>query len=113
MKYLKFFFIAVVAFLAIPLFAQDVPPVDPEPTFNWWTLVSGVLAVLATIFGAAFRKVKEKIKLVYAFLKEGLEVVFVLTEALDDNNINAEEVKALKAAVAEAKGAWKAIWNKI
>ena len=104
--------ISLILLIGFVVFAQDVPA-DPEPSFNWWTIVSGVLAVLATIFGAAFRKVKAKIKLVYAFLKEGLDVVFVLTEALDDNNVDAEEVKQLKAAVAEAKGAWKAIWAKL
>ena len=113
-KYLKFIFLLFVAFLAIPILSQDVP-VDPpavEPGFNWWTIISGVLAVAATLFGAAFKKIKGKLKLIIAFGKESLDVLFIGSEALDDNVVDAEEVAALKKAIAEAKVAWKAIWNK-
>ena len=112
-KYLKFVFLAIVVFLAIPLIAQTDPPVEPEPAFNWWMIISGVLAVLTTIFGAAVTKVKNKLKQIANVFKEALDVVFVLTDALEDNNVNPDEVKALKAAIAELKGAWKVLWNKV
>lgn len=111
-KYLKFIILFIVAAIAIPVFSQDVPPVEPEPAFNWWMIISGVLAVLTTIFGAAVSKVKKKLKQVANVFKEALDVVFVLTEALDDNNVNPEEVAALKQAIAELKAAWKVLWNK-
>ena len=108
----KYFALLFLFFLAgAAVIAQD-PEVPVEPGLNIWAIVSVVLGVLASIFGVAFKKVKAKIDQVYSFLKEGLEVIFELTEALKDNNIDAEEVKALKQAVAEAKGAWKAMWNK-
>jgi purine-cytosine permease-like protein len=114
-NYLKFIFLLVVAIIAIPILGQDVPvdpPADPEPAFNWWMIISGVLAVLTTIFGAAVSKVKKKLKQVANVFKEALDVVFVLTDALEDNNVNPEEVAALKAAVSELKTAWKLLWTK-
>lgn len=110
----KYFAILFLFFLAaFSLIAQDPEtPVDPGPGLNIWTIVSGALAVFATIFGAAFKKVKNKIKEVVNFGQKAMNVVVVGSEALDDNNVDAEEVKALKAAIAAMKLAWEAIWNK-
>ena len=101
-------FLLAIGFIA---FAQD-PEVPVEPGFNWWLIISGALAVLTTIFGATVSKFKKKLKQFVTLGKEALDVVFILTEALDDNNVNPEEVAALKEAVAEVKFAWKAIRNK-
>lgn len=114
-NYLKWIFLFVVAFLAIPILAFDVtaePLVDPEPGFNWWMIISGALAVVTTIFGAAVSKIKNKLKQIANVFKEALDVVFVLTDALEDNNVNPKEVAALKLAISELRGAWKALWNK-
>lgn len=109
----KYFALILLLLLAVPLalFAQD-PPVDPEPGLNIWTIVSGALAVLATIFGAAFAKVKSKLKDIINFGKESLDVLFVGSEALEDNAVDATEVAKLKKEIGEAKTAWKKIWNK-
>lgn len=108
-----FAFISLLFLAAVVMIAQDPEvPVDPEPAFNWWMIISGLLAVLTTIFGTAVSKVKKKLKQVANVFKEALDVVFVLTDALDDNNVNPEEVAALKLAISEVKGAWKALWAK-
>ncbi len=111
-KYFKFFILLFVVFLAIPILAQDLE-VPVEPGFNWWMIISGALAVLTTIFGATVSKIKNKLKQIANVFKEALDVVFVLTDALEDNNVNPEEVAALKLAISELRGAWKALWNKV
>ncbi len=115
-KYFKFIILLFVAFLAIPILAFDVtaePLVDPEPGFNWWMIISGAFAVLSSIFGLQIKKGKAKIKDIIAFGKESLDVLFVGSEALNDNSIDAEEVQALKKEIGEAKAAWQKIWNKV
>jgi len=109
----KYFALIMLLFLAVPLalIAQE-SEVPVEPGFNWWLIISGALAVLTTIFGATVKKFKAKFKDVINLGKEALDVVFVLSDALDDNNVDAEEVAELKKAIAEVKVAWKKIWNK-
>lgn len=103
--------ISLLLMIAFAVFAQD-PPVEPEPGFNWWTIVSVVLAGLGTFLTVTLKKVKSKLKDVISFGKESLDVLFVGSAALEDNNIDAAEVVKLKAEIAEAKAAWQKIWNK-
>lgn len=111
----KYLFLVLLFFLATPLIAQDLVPdlvADPEPGLNLWMIVSGVLAVISSIFGVQLKKVKAKIKDVVAFGKESLDVLFVGSAALEDNVIDKDEVAALKKEIAEAKTAWYKIWEK-
>lgn len=109
----RFLFVMLLMVAAVfAIFAQD-PEVPVEPGFNWWLIISGAMAVITTIFGAAAAKFKKKLKAIVVMLKEGLDVIFILVDALDDNNVNPEEVAALKVAIAEFKTAWKKIWNKV
>ena len=111
MKYLKFVFLLIVAFLAIPILAQDVP-VDPEPGLNIWTIVSGVLAVLGTVFATAFVKIKKKIGQFVTLARKTVDLLETVTAAIGDNTVTKEEIAAIKVDIAEVKTAWKALWNK-
>ena len=107
-KYFAFLFLFFLA--AVPLLAQD--PVDPEPTFNIWTIVSGALAVLGTVFATAFVKVKKKIKDFVNLAKQAVELLTVVTDAIGDNTVTKEEIAAMKKEIADVKAAWKVLWGK-
>ena len=75
-------------------------------------IVSAVLALAATIFGAKFDAVKKKLTQVKNLVKEGTDVVQVAVDAVADNNITAEEAEAIKKEAQEVIGAWKALIGK-
>jgi len=111
-KYFKFLIVFVVAFLAIPILAQDAPPVDPEPGLNVWTIISGVLAVLGTVFATAFVKIKKKIGQFVTLARKTVDLLETVTTAIGDNTVTKEEISAIKIDIAEVKTAWKALWSK-
>ena len=104
--------ISILLMIGFALIAQDPPVVDPEPAFNWWTIVSGALAVIATIFGTALTKVKKKIGDFVNLAKQAVELLTVVTDAIGDNSVTKEEIAAMKAEIADVKAAWKVLWNK-
>jgi hypothetical protein len=75
-------------------------------------IVSAVLAIAATIFGAKFDAVKKKFTQVKDLVKEGTDVVQVAVDAVADNNITPEEAEAIKKEAQEVIGAWKALIGK-
>ena len=109
----KYFAFIMLLFLAVPfaLVAQD-PEIPVEPGLNIWTIVSGVLAVLAAIFGTAFKKIKAKFNDIINLVREGVELMTVVSEALGDNSVDKEEIVAIKKEIADMKLAWKAVWGK-
>lgn len=111
-KYLKFIFLFVIAVIAIPIFAQDVPPADPEPGLNIWTIISGVLAVLGTVFATAFVKIKKKIGQFVTLARKTVDLLETVTTAIGDNTVTKEEIAEIREDIAEVKTAWKALWNK-
>jgi predicted metal-binding transcription factor (methanogenesis marker protein 9) len=75
-------------------------------------IVSAVLAIAATIFGAKFDAVKKKFAQVKDLVKEGTDVVQVAVDAVADNNITPEEAEAIKKEAQEVIGAFKALIGK-
>ena len=75
-------------------------------------IVSAVLAIAATIFGAKFDAVKKKFTQVKDLVKEGTDVVQVAVDAIADNNITPEEAEAIKKEAQEVIGAFKALIGK-
>ena len=107
----KYFALLFLFFLAaIPLLAQD--PVDPEPGLSVWTIVSGALAVLGTVFATAFVKIKKKIGLFVTLARKTVDLLETVTEAIGDNTVTKEEIAAIKIEISEVKAAWKALWGK-
>ncbi len=98
----------VLAIMAVPVFCQG----DDGGTFslNFWTILSGALAVLGTVLAKILTKVKGKGK---EAIQLGLEVgeafmayvslgdLFV--KAVEDNTVTPEEVTAMKAQNEKAK----------
>ena len=108
----KYFALLFLFFLAaVPLLAQD--PVDPGPGLNIWTIISGVLAVVAAIFGTALTKVKKKIGDFVNLAKQAVELLTVVTDAIGDNTVTKEEIAAMKQEIADVKAAWKVLWGKV
>lgn len=108
----KFFALFSLLFLAaFTLVAQD-PEVPVEPAFNIWTIISGVLAVIAAIFGTMLTKVKKKIGEFVNLAKQAVELLTVVTDAIGDNTVTKEEIAAMKAEIADVKAAWRVLWNK-
>ena len=110
----KNFAFILLLFLAVPfaLVAQD-PEVPVEPGLNIWTIVSGVLAVVAAIFGTALTKVKKKIGEFVDLARQAVELLTVVTDAIGDNTVTKEEIAAMKAEIADVKAAWRVLWNKV
>lgn len=110
----KFFaFFSLLFLAAFVLVAQDPEvPVEPETGLNIWTIVSGVLAVVAAIFGTALTKVKKKIGEFVNLAKQAVELLTVVTDAIGDNTVTKEEIAAMKAEIADVKAAWRVLWNK-
>lgn len=109
-KYFALFILLLLASVAV--IAQTDPPVDPEPAFNWWTIVSGVLAVLATIFGTALAKAKSVASRLINLGRQAIELLETVSDAIGDNSVTKEEIASIKQEVADVKAAWKALWNK-
>ena len=106
-----FAFIMLFFFAGVALIAQD-PEVPVEPGLNIWTIVSGVLAVIAAIFGTALTKVKKKIGEFVNLAKQAVELLTVVTDAIGDNTVTKEEIAAMKQEIVEVKAAWKVLWGK-
>jgi len=75
-------------------------------------IVSAVLAIGATVFGAKFDAVKKKLSQVKDLVKEGADVVQVAVDAVADENITPEEAEAIKKEAQEVIGAFKALVGK-
>jgi len=115
-KYLKFLPLLLVSlFIAFPLFAQSDSTVVNPPVgggLNIWTIISGVLAVVAAIFGTALTKVKKKISQFVDLAKQAVELLAVVSNAIGDNTVTPEEIASMKQEIADVKAAWKALWSK-
>ena len=119
----KVLFIAVIMIVTLPLMAQGD---DGGSTFNIWTIISAVLAIVSTIFGTILAKAKGKIKEIVKLGKETVEagsasvnLIDVTTSAFDDNTVTPEEKVAIKESAAKAKSEWndvkvqwKILWGK-
>ena len=110
LKYLPFLFFMLLFSTAI--FAQTTDP-PAEPGFNIWTIISGILAVLGTVFATAFVKIKKKVGQIVTLARKTVDLLETVTNAIGDNTVTKEEIAEIKVAIAEVKGAWKALWNKV
>ena len=75
-------------------------------------IISLALTVIATVAGGFWLKAKGKLKDVKNLLKEGIDIITVAVDALDDNQVSSDEIENLKVQVAEFKAAFKALLNK-
>lgn len=122
MKKVMFMFVLLFAGVVM-LVAQDG---EPSTGFNWWTVVSGVLAILSTVLGTVIAKARGKLKQLVTLIKEAVEALDsgvgladTTIKAAEDNVFTAEEKTAMKTAAAtfkkerqDVKTAWKALWTK-
>jgi len=68
-------------------------------------IVSGVLTVVAAVFGVQYNNVKKA-------LKESKEAVVAIIDSVEDNKITAEETNKIITEVKEAAQAWGAVFKK-
>lgn len=104
MKKFILLFVALLAFISLPLLAQD----DGGGIFDGGTIayiVSIVLALLSTFFGIRYRKVK-------AALKETKEGIAAVIDAVEDDNVSKEEQDLIVKEWKEAAAAWGAVFKK-
>jgi len=117
-------FLLMLVVFAVPLMAQDIEPL--ETSFNWWPVISAVLAILSTIMGKVVVDGKKKIGQV---VKLGIETVEALdagttladytVKAAEDNVFTDEEkagmkdkALAFKNEKSDVKAQWKIVWAK-
>lgn len=110
-KYFALFILLLLASVAV--IAQTDPPSDPEPGLNIWTIVSGVLAVLGTVFATAFVKIKKKIGQVVLLARKTVDLLETITNAISDNSVDQNEILAIKEDIQEVKAAWRGLWGKV
>jgi len=77
-----------------------------------WTIVSVVIAAVAALFGTQWGLVKTKVSQVASLVKQTLELVNALLNALEDDKVTAEEVALLKAEANDVKVAFKVLLGK-
>lgn len=75
-------------------------------------IVSGVLTLAAAILGTKFTKVKQKLVELKDVFKEGVDVITVAVQAVNDNTITSEEAEAIKKEALEAVAAFKKLIGK-
>ena len=80
--------------------------------FDFWTIVSIIIGVIATIFGVFWGKVKNKLLGAFMLAKEALDVGKAAIDALEDNKITPEEVANIKKEAQEVKEAWHNLLGK-
>ena len=68
-------------------------------------IVSGVLAVLSTLFGVRYAKVKKA-------LKETKEAVVAIIDSVEDDKVTTEETAIIVKETKEAAVAWGAVFKK-
>lgn len=104
------FFLLFLGFGVI-LFGQDAPS-EPSTSLNIWTIVSGILAVLGTIFTTAFVKIKKKIGQVVTLARKTVDLLETISNAISDNAVDSDEILAIKQDIQDVKTAWKDLWGK-
>lgn len=104
----KFIFLFIILMIPFMLFAQGG---DVEGG-AFWTILSGVFAVLTTLFAGLWTKVKGKLSAFAKLVKEGLDVVNSAVDALEDDKLSKEEVTKVKKEALEFIEAWKVLIGK-
>ena len=67
-------------------------------------VISAVLALISTFFGVRYARVKTA-------LKETKEAIVVIVDAVEDNNVDAEEQGMIVEEVKEAAAAWGLVFK--
>jgi len=105
----KFIFLFIVLLVPAIIFAQGG---DGDAGGGLWTVISAVFAVVTTVFGVAWKKVKSKLGKVAKLGKEGMDVVNSAIAALEDDNVTKDEVVKIKKEGQEFIAAWKDLTTK-
>jgi divalent metal cation (Fe/Co/Zn/Cd) transporter len=80
--------------------------------FDFWTILTIVIGVVATLFGTFWKKAQGKLLGVYLLAKEAVDVAKAATDALEDNKITEEEIAKIKKEAQEVKDAWHNLLGK-
>ena len=80
--------------------------------FDFVTIISAIVSVIAVVAGGFWAKSKGKLSKVKTLAVETVEVITTLDAALADNKVTKEEVVELKKEAADVKVAWKALFAK-
>ena len=75
--------------------------------FDIWTIISAILGLATVVIGGFWLKVKGKLSMLGALIKETLDVIDASIRALEDNKITSEEAAMIKKEALEVKTASK------
>ena len=75
-------------------------------------IVTSVLSIVTMFAGGFWLKAKGKFKHAKDVIKEALDVVIHVDQALEDDKITKEEKDAIKVEIGELKAAWKFLIGK-
>jgi hypothetical protein len=79
---------------------------------DFWTILSGVLGLIAIVAGGFLITVKGKLNQVISLGREVVDLVEAFNAALADNTVSPEEVAAIKKELQAVKDAFKLLVSK-
>lgn len=87
--------------------SDDATPEDPAKKFDFATILNVVLGVVSVILGTFLTKFKTKLSQIIAVGTAVIHAGVLVDEALADNNVSKEEIKAIRESANDVRNTFK------